>query len=856
MKHIYNPTAAITQRSTANALGTAMVSKFFMLLLLGFFLLVSGESFGQNTTIYPRNEFNNLDNIHIQTVSGQIELASNRIRAYTATGNKAYNGYIAISGRTFKIKKGFTYTVSFNARAVNHQQGGDGNISILRANSANTNNVSEIDWSSSSASVLGSGVILKNASTSMAAHTITFKALDEFDSQYLAIRLSTSGGNQSELYFDRLTISETCTPTAPQAVSKGSCSINVPITLTASGAENGIEIYRWYTQASGGTAILNENGAQYTTPSLPQTTDYYVSIYSSETKCESSRVRVTATVGGLPTPNVVMTTGSCDSNGNETNIYTASGGSDGDYRWYSVTISGTDTTLVQLNTSNNQPISSSTLSRKANSEEGLYAARIVGTGCESKPKYFRVDRGNIGAPTGATGAICGNQLTLRATGANLGESYNWYATVNEETTFIGRAANLVIAAPSVSTVYTVSRINIASGCESASRITAVVNTFSLNQPNSIAGNQTVCQGRIETYSVPSVTGATYAWTIVPAPADGSAPMPVATLANATTNQVRVTYPNGAYRGTLRVTVSNPCNSYTSELAVQASNNNVATGDLVEPVNPVIGRPETYGFTSNIDDDLIVDLVWSYRRTNSSEWIVTPSTTSRTFTFESMPGDLNGVRVEIQVMNPGANCITGISATNTFFIGNDQIIPLPVELISFKAQRHTKGVNLTWVTASELDNKGFEVQVSANAIDFTVIGFVESKLGTTSSKQYYNYIDTKAVSGTRYYRLKQVDFDGTSSYSPIKAVALDGYSANVSAYPNPFDDVVVVTLNGSEARTVQVVLLDAMGKVLQQRMEETAGNSISVDMASVKTKGMYILHVLDNDMKHTFKLMKR
>ncbi|MBF8963297.1 T9SS type A sorting domain-containing protein [Pontibacter sp. FD36] len=185
-----------------------------------------------------------------------------------------------------------------------------------------------------------------------------------------------------------------------------------------------------------------------------------------------------------------------------------------------------------------------------------------------------------------------------------------------------------------------------------------------------------------------------------------------------------------------------------------------------------------------------------------------------------------------------------------------IAPLPVELLSFNARRDTRGVNLTWATASELDNRGFEVQVSNNARDFTAIGFVESKVGTTSLRQDYSFLDTKAVSGTRYYRLKQIDFDGKFEYSAIRAVALNQSDSKVSAYPNPFDDAVIVTLNGTESRNVQVVLMDAMGKVLQQRTEETSGNSITVDMRSVTTKGVYVLRVLDNDTKHTFKLMKR
>ncbi|MHC2993831.1 hypothetical protein OB13_20445 [Pontibacter sp. HJ8] len=178
------------------------------------------------------------------------------------------------------------------------------------------------------------------------------------------------------------------------------------------------------------------------------------------------------------------------------------------------------------------------------------------------------------------------------------------------------------------------------------------------------------------------------------------------------------------------------------------------------------------------------------------------------------------------------------------------------MISFKAQRHAKGVNLTWATASEQDNSGFEVQVSADSRNFSKIGFVKSEVGTTSIKQNYSFLDTKAVSGTRYYRLAQVDLDGTTTYSAIKAIGLDGGNGEVAAYPNPFEDVVTVKLNGMEARKVIVTLTNALGKVILQQQEETAGNTISVDMSDVTTKGIYMLHVLDNGAKHTFKLMKR
>ena len=221
----------------------------------------------------------------------------------------------------------------------------------------------------------------------------------------------------------------------------------------------------------------------------------------------------------------------------------------------------------------------------------------------------------------------------------------------------------------------------------------------------------------------------------------------------------------------------------------------------------------------------------------------------------MPSGFMGVRVNIKAREENV-CYSNLGANGVQEISSMQITPLPVELISFKAQRHVQGVSLTWATASELDNKGFEVQVSTDSKDFAAIGFVASKVGTTSIRQDYGFLDTRAVSGTRYYRLKQVDVDGKFEYSAIKAVALEGGSGEVAAYPNPFDDVVVVKLKGTEARNVRLLLLNAQGKAIVEQQQETAGNTVTMDMSSVSAKGMYILHVLDKDTKHALKLMKR
>lgn len=94
--------------------------------------------------------------------------------------------------------------------------------------------------------------------------------------------------------------------------------------------------------------------------------------------------------------------------------------------------------------------------------------------------------------------------------------------------------------------------------------------------------------------------------------------------------------------------------------------------------------------------------------------------------------------------------------------------LPVELSYFKLQKIESGVSLSWQTASEKNNEGFEVQKSTNGKDFEIIDFVAGK-GTTLETQNYSFIDTELENGLTYYRLKQLDSDGAFEYSDIKSI---------------------------------------------------------------------------------------
>ncbi len=148
---------------------------------------------------------------------------------------------------------------------------------------------------------------------------------------------------------------------------------------------------------------------------------------------------------------------------------------------------------------------------------------------------------------------------------------------------------------------------------------------------------------------------------------------------------------------------------------------------------------------------------------------------------------------------------------------DAASALPVELTSFTARSAEARAVLTWTTATESNNAGFEVQVqpadaSAEDPSWTALGFVEGQ-GTTGQPQTYRYETNELAVGAYRFRLKQVDTDGAFAYSPIVEVtlALASPYALSAAYPNPFRTQAQLTLVLARGQDVQVVLYNTLGQ---------------------------------------------
>jgi hypothetical protein len=221
-----------------------------------------------------------------------------------------------------------------------------------------------------------------------------------------------------------------------------------------------------------------------------------------------------------------------------------------------------------------------------------------------------------------------------------------------------------------------------------------------------------------------------------------------------------------------------------------------------------------------------------------------------------------------ISNSTANGFTGMlqTATNTQsafgnFTGTSNSNPLPVNLLSFVATAVEDDVLVSWQTASETNNKGFEVERSLDGNSFEQITFVKGANNSTRIIKYATS-DYKAFeiaqSSRLYYRLKQLDNDGSFTYSSVVLVNRDNMETNdFIVFPNPFVNEFTISLNANQNEVTSIDLLDLQGKLVSKQVIalNQGQNSIEINNLSQVQAGIYFLRVSHNGTVQIKKIVK-
>ena len=223
---------------------------------------------------------------------------------------------------------------------------------------------------------------------------------------------------------------------------------------------------------------------------------------------------------------------------------------------------------------------------------------------------------------------------------------------------------------------------------------------------------------------------------------------------------------------------------------------------------------------------------------------------------------DGVEVVLLPDNPSATARIKVEAAdNVFFdISNvnftiDQAVP--VELSSFTAKVIDGGVKIEWTTITETNNAGFALERSRDEQNFLQAIYKKGN-GTTTSANMYSYVDEAVESGVYYYRLKQIDHNGSFKYLNVIKVDIGAPKQFYLAqnYPNPFNPFTSIKFNLPERGVVNLAVFDVLGReveVLINETKEAGAYEITFDAKNL-TSGIYFYQLKTNSFSKTNKMI--
>lgn len=300
-------------------------------------------------------------------------------------------------------------------------------------------------------------------------------------------------------------------------------------------------------------------------------------------------------------------------------------------------------------------------------------------------------------------------------------------------------------------------------------------------------------------------------------------------------------------------------------AVDGSGKNFPVGistSSYDPVN-IVNADFKIDFSVSVKDVITAGVPSSYVTVIPRQWEIVSTSASATLAFTPGTGSASSAQIGHYVggawvftpsTTPSAPYTAAFTSFSPFIIASQV---LPVALVSFTGKKMGNVNVLNWQTASEKNNSHFDIERSNNGENnWTKIGMVKGN-GNSIVTQNYSFSDNTPLS-ISYYRLKQIDFDGTFDYSNIVSVIGKTGKFNIaSVAPNPTNETSTILFESTKNENVSLTLTDVSGRIiLTQNLSATEGvNTLNVNM-SVLNNGLYIMSLRNSEQVLIQKLIKQ
>ncbi len=216
--------------------------------------------------------------------------------------------------------------------------------------------------------------------------------------------------------------------------------------------------------------------------------------------------------------------------------------------------------------------------------------------------------------------------------------------------------------------------------------------------------------------------------------------------------------------------------------------------------------------------------------------------------------------------PGAGNVTSSAGIKNFtnlpvtFGSTDIVVnPLPIILTSFGATYigESNTVLVNWVVASQLNNKEFVIEKTSDGINYTEVT-TTAGAGTTPFSVAYSVIDYYPTPGVSYYRLKQIDMDGSPTYfSPVSVIDGTEQNTSVSLFPNPVGEFATVSYISEDNTPLTISITDLSGRLVNSitYSQVLAGDNNFILNTSGLKKGIYLLRCTNGQKEYNLKFIK-